>query len=204
MGPSLFSFIILIVFFRLIITCRLWVIYVREDNYSNVYVMITWLIWTIWTPMSSVPKNADKLNLSLSLSLSLSLTHRDVVMPCSVTKLDHCLNQCWVYGQLDLEKQTSVQFESKHTEFHKDNAFANVVSKMSVNFSRPQCVTTVWLGDTIWRHRFGSMFQVMACCLPAPSQYLNRRWHSIDVVLWQSFANSAGYQYVKWIWNLHF
>ena len=28
--------------------------------------MITQLIWTIWTPMSSVPKEADKLNLSLS------------------------------------------------------------------------------------------------------------------------------------------
>ena len=37
--------------------------------------MITWLIWTIWTPMSSVPKEADKRNLSLSLSLSLSLMH---------------------------------------------------------------------------------------------------------------------------------
>ena len=32
-------------------------------------IMITWLIWTILTPMSSVPKKADKLNLSLSLSL---------------------------------------------------------------------------------------------------------------------------------------
>ena len=30
--------------------------------------MITRLIWTIWTPMSSVPKKADKLNLSLFLS----------------------------------------------------------------------------------------------------------------------------------------
>ena len=30
--------------------------------------MIKWLIWTIWTAMSSVPKKADKLNLSLSLS----------------------------------------------------------------------------------------------------------------------------------------
>ena len=67
MGPSLFSFIILIVFFvRLILTCRLWVIYVREDNYSNVEVMITRLIWTIYTSMSSVRKKADKLNLSLS------------------------------------------------------------------------------------------------------------------------------------------
>ena len=54
-------------FLRLIITCRLWVIYVREDNYSNVWVMIKRLIWTIWTPMSSVLKKADKLNLSLSL-----------------------------------------------------------------------------------------------------------------------------------------
>ena len=67
MGPSLFSFIVLIVFFflRLIITCRLWVIYVKEDNYSNVKVMIARLIWTIWTPMSYVPKKADNL-ISLS------------------------------------------------------------------------------------------------------------------------------------------
>ena len=30
--------------------------------------MITRLIWTIWTPMSSVPKKADKLNLSLHIA----------------------------------------------------------------------------------------------------------------------------------------
>ena len=63
-----------LVFLRLIVTCRLWVIYVREDNYSNVWVMIIWLIWTIWTPMSSVPKKADKLNLSLSPALLDSAT----------------------------------------------------------------------------------------------------------------------------------
>ena len=61
-------------FLRLIITCRLWVIYVREDNYSNVLVTIKRLIWTIWTPMSSVLKKADKLNLSLSLSLMIEWT----------------------------------------------------------------------------------------------------------------------------------
>ena len=33
--------------------------------------MIKRLIWTIWTPMSSVLKKADKLNLSLSLSMLL-------------------------------------------------------------------------------------------------------------------------------------
>ena len=37
MGPSLFLVYYFNCFFpRLIITCRLWVIYVREDNYSNV------------------------------------------------------------------------------------------------------------------------------------------------------------------------
>ena len=35
--------------------------------------MIKRLIWTIWTPMSSVLKKADKLNLSLSLSLTFTL-----------------------------------------------------------------------------------------------------------------------------------
>ena len=34
--------------------------------------MITRLIWTIWTPMSSVPQKADKLSLSLSLSRSFN------------------------------------------------------------------------------------------------------------------------------------
>ena len=34
--------------------------------------MMTRLIWTIWTPMSSVPKKADKFNLSLATVLSLT------------------------------------------------------------------------------------------------------------------------------------
>ena len=62
-------------FLRLIITCRLWVIVMGEDNYSNVWVMIKRLIWTICTPMSSVPKKADKLNLSLSLAPVTSGCH---------------------------------------------------------------------------------------------------------------------------------
>ena len=32
------------------------VIYVREDNDSNEYVMITRLVWITWTLMSTVPK----------------------------------------------------------------------------------------------------------------------------------------------------
>ena len=46
--------------------CRLWVIYVREDNDSNVLAMITRLMWTIWTSLSAVPKKSVKFNHSLT------------------------------------------------------------------------------------------------------------------------------------------
>ena len=41
--------------------------------------------------------------------------------------------------------------------------------------------------DAIWRHRSGStLAQVMACCLTAPSHYLNQCWLIISKVLWHS------------------
>ena len=41
--------------------------------------------------------------------------------------------------------------------------------------------------DTIWRHRSGStLAQVMACCLTAPSHYLDQCWLIISKVLWHS------------------
>ena len=39
------------------------------------------------------------------------------------------------------------------------------------------------LGDTIWRHRYEStLAQVMACCLTAPSHYMNQCWFIIKGV----------------------
>ena len=36
---------------------------------------------------------------------------------------------------------------------------------------------SLWPNDAIWRHRSGStLAQVMACCLTAPSHYLNQCW----------------------------
>ena len=41
--------------------------------------------------------------------------------------------------------------------------------------------------DAIWRHRSGStLAQVMACCLTAPSHYLNQCWLIVSEVQWQS------------------
>ena len=53
------------------------------------------------------------------------------------------------------------------------------------------CCATLRPSDTIWRHRSGSILaQVMACCLTAPSHYLNQCWLIISKVLWHSSEGS--------------
>ena len=49
------------------------------------------------------------------------------------------------------------------------------------------CLNSLWLGDALCWHRSGSTSaQVMACCLTAPSHYLNQCWLIIGEVKWQS------------------
>ena len=43
--------------------------------------------------------------------------------------------------------------------------------------TRPQWVNSLWPNDVIWQHWSGStLAQVIACCLMAPSHYLNHYW----------------------------
>ena len=50
-------------------------------------------------------------------------------------------------------------------------------------------VNSLWLSDSIWQHRIGStLAQVMACCLLAPSHYLNQCWFVIIKFPWHSFV----------------
>ena len=52
-------------------------------------------------------------------------------------------------------------------------------------------LNSLWPSDAIWRHRSGStLAQVMACCLTAPSHYLNQCWLVIIKGQWHS---SHGY-----------
>ena len=62
--PSLFVDLFLIpFFFKLIGVCIFCVFYVGEDDDSNVWGVIRWLIWT---SLSVVPKKTDKTNHSLT------------------------------------------------------------------------------------------------------------------------------------------
>ena len=48
-------------------------------------------------------------------------------------------------------------------------------------------INSSWPSDAIWRYRSGStLAQVMACCLTAPSHYLNQCWLIIREVFWHS------------------
>ena len=51
---------------------------------------------------------------------------------------------------------------------------------------------SLWPSDAIWRHISGStLAQVMACCLTAPSHYLNQCWLIISEVRWQSPGDNS-------------
>ena len=48
-------------------------------------------------------------------------------------------------------------------------------------------IKALLLSAAMWRHRFRpTLAQVMACCLMAPSHYLDQSWHIIKCALWYS------------------
>ena len=52
-------------------------------------------------------------------------------------------------------------------------------------------INSLWPCDAMWRHRSGStLAHVIACCLTAPSHYLNQCWLIISQVLWHSSKGS--------------
>ena len=52
-------------------------------------------------------------------------------------------------------------------------------------------MNSLWSNGAIWWHRSGwTLAQEMACCLTAPSHYLNQCWLIIKGVLWHSAENN--------------
>ena len=87
---------------------------------------------------------------------------------------------------------------------------------MPLGVNRPQWVNSLWPSDAMWQQRTGStLAQVMACCLTAPSHYLNQCSFTIFKVNWYSFEyNFTGdtpainhwiswkITFLKFLWNL--
>ena len=86
----------------------------------------------------------------------------------------------------------------KSYQIHIDTS---AVMLIAVNSLRPS--------DGIFRHRSGStLARVMACCLTAPSHYLNQCWLNIIKVLWHSSDGNfiikryLSHHSVKLVWKL--
>ena len=81
------------------------------------------------------------------------------------------------------------------------------LSKSSVHSSivyRRILANSLWPSDDIWRHKSEStLAQVMACCLTAPSHYLNQCWLIIRKARWYSSdGNSIRDNSAMNRWNL--
>ena len=64
---------------------------------------------------------------------------------------------------------------------------------LHVNSYSLMIINSIWSSGTIWRHRSqSSLAQVMACCLTAPSHYLNHCWLLITVrFTWVQFHSDC-------------
>ena len=91
-------------------------------------------------------------------------------------------------------KADSLSFGPSGTSFNKlsikiqESSFRKTQLKMSSS-RQLFCsgLNSLWPSDTIWRHKSGStLAQLMACCLTAPSHYLNQCWLIISRVQWHS------------------
>ena len=86
----------------------------------------------------------------------------------------HYLNQCWLIIRCALWHLSESKFISPQ-KLNLWHVFGDYV------------FNSLWPSDAIWRQGSKSaLVQVMACCLTAPSHYLNQCWLIITKVQWCS------------------
>ena len=99
----------------------------------------------------------------------------------------HYLNQCWLIVNWTLRNKLQWNSNQNTILFIHANEFENVVYEMAAILFRRRWVDSLGPSDTIWHWRsWSTLVQLMACCLTAPSHYLNQCWLIISKVLWHS------------------
>ena len=115
-------------------------------------------------------------------------------MACCLTAPSHYLNQCWLNISVALWHSAENDFTRNAQDIYPWYQFENYWFKTSTTSPRGQWVNPPALvvseRHEPWWNRSGStLAQVMACCLTAPSHYLNQCWLNISVALWHSAEN---------------
>ena len=108
------------------------------------------------------------------------------------TNKGHMLCSCLsIYGKYRLSNSVSIfHFLGFHTISHLES-LQSVVKHPSGHTRRQGIsshgINSLWPNDAIWRQRTEStLAQVMACCLTAPSHYLNQCWLIISKIQFNS------------------
>ena len=119
----------------------------------------------------------------------LFTTHWSQVMLYGITEL----GWHWIVTQPSAWLISEVQWQSSY-QFHRKSLkqsskyvlkFAHLIYQS--HHAEAGELTHWGLVTAIWQQRSGStLAQVMACCLTAPSHYLNQCWLIISKVLWHS------------------
>ena len=118
------------------------------------------------------------------------------VMACCLVAPSHYLKQCRLLICKVLWHSTESNFAMSAQAMILYNEFGNYTFKIIATSHRGQWVeklsivrvNSLWPGDAIWRHRsVSTLVQVMACCLMAPSHYLNQYWLIKSRNEWHSF-----------------
>ena len=99
------------------------------------------------------------------------------VLACCLTAPSHYPNHCWLLIGEALWHSPGSNFTESAQAIILYDQFHNHTYRVTVTSLRDRWVNSLRLSDTIWRKRSGStLAQVMACCLTAPSHYLNQCW----------------------------
>ena len=99
------------------------------------------------------------------------------VLACCLIAPNYSISQCWLIIEGVLCHWPVRNFTRSAHELYPLHVFQDL----------GQWVSSLWPSNVIWWHTSGStLAQVMACCLMAPSHYLNRCRFIIGKVQWHS------------------
>ena len=150
----------------LIITCKanhclnscllvIWLVIWETDNCLNLCLLVTWPITWELLSLPNYVFMIDFVNHLRTRSTS-TLNHWEP---------DLCLISCLLVIWL-------ISWELEITAYFDDD-----LCRWTTLLSHSALINSLWPSDTIWWHRSRwTLAQVMACCLMAPSHYLNQCW----------------------------
>ena len=123
--------------------------------------------------------------------------------------------KCWVNAYIIVGKfakkvpANRVEWPNTSTEQRTNCFHIALDKKLYSTYLACFMLNSLWPSDAIWRQRSGStLAQAMACCLTAPSHYLNQmltdhQWSPMTFIFGQFHKKCLNHESLKSVWKLH-